>query len=170
VKNAELIDDITQDDVLELFRTRVDPASPRRAKLSVHLRAQKAPAAKVSGAALDAFDELLSQTGLRLEDAHSNWRAETSTDEDSEPLESAVLEHWRARLAALPDVPADTRDTLLAALPRLVREHPTESAYEGTLPAGAVVIEDPKAFKASLAVAAGPRPLVDWADLPTPKL
>jgi insulysin len=164
------LDSISQDDVVALFRARVDPASPTRAKLSVHLRAQKVPPAKASAAALDAFNVVLREANLRLDDAHSGWRAEVGADGDNEPLANAVTEHWRARLATLQDVPAETKDALLSALARLVQEHPSESAYEGTLPQSVTVIEEPKAFKASLRVAAEPRPLVDWADIPVPRL
>lgn len=39
--DADLLDNITKDEVLALFMRSVHPASPTRAKLSVHLTSQK---------------------------------------------------------------------------------------------------------------------------------
>ncbi|KAJ7634941.1 Metalloenzyme, LuxS/M16 peptidase-like protein [Roridomyces roridus] len=45
-KNAEIIQDVTKEEVLELFLFNVHPASTTRAKLSIHMLSQKHPASQ----------------------------------------------------------------------------------------------------------------------------
>jgi insulysin len=153
-----------------VYRTKVDPASPTRSKVSVHLRAQKSKPKKASKDALDAFDARLRSFGALLSDEHSGWRAEVGADGDTEPLANTVVEHWRKRFADSADVPIEKSDALLADFGRMVDEHPSTFDNEGKLADGNVLIEDPKAFKATLGVAKDPQPLVEWGDLPVSKL
>jgi insulysin len=154
---------------VQLFIARIDPSSSTRSKVSVHLRAQKAQPKRTSIEALDAFDAVLRSADARLNDEHSGWRAEIASDNETEPLASAVSEYWRKKFEAS-EIASEEQQRLLAELERVVRENPSSADDEGKLAEGAVVIEDPKTFKAGLKVAEEPHPLVDWGDLPVPKL
>jgi insulysin len=168
--NAKLLDLITLEDVLEVYRSKIDPTSPSRAKVSVHLRAQKEKPKKASKDATDAFDAILRTANDQLSDEHSGWRADVGADGDAEPQANTVVEHWRKRLAHSEDVSPAQVDELVAAFEHLIDKYPSTFDNEGKLAHGTVLIEDPKAFKAKLEVAKEPRPLVEWGDLPTPKL
>jgi insulysin len=91
-------------------------------------------------------------------------------DGDSEPPVDMVVERWRKRLSDSDAVPSGKADELLAELKRLVVEYPSTLDNEGKIADGAILIEDPIAFKTKLEVAKEPQPLVEWGDLPLPKL
>ena len=161
-----MLETITKDDVLKLFMAKIHPSSPTRAKLSVHLRSQKPPPITMSSAALAALQLRLHEANVPTDGL--SWVAELGGD--AEPPAAAVVKYWTDKFANMPAVPHQTATALLAAIPVLANEHKPESAYEGKLADGAVVITDPKAFKQGLKVAPDPKPVVQWGDLPTPKL
>ena len=159
---------MTKDEVLALFRSAVDPSSPERAKLSVHLKSQKPRPAKISVAAMEAFARKVAEKGYTVDE--QAWRDALAADGD------AALDkfgsYWRdALLAQAATVPPEVAQSLTTEVPALLKEYP--SADEGkddvAVDSRAVLIQDPKAFRASLPVSERPRPLVEWGDLPTSK-
>lgn len=89
---------------------------------------------------------------------------------ENEPLVSAAVEFLTKLFASLPSVPREKADAIIKGVPELAEMHKPETAYEGKLKEGVVLITDPKAFKQGLKVAPDPTPVVQWGDLPTPKL
>jgi insulysin len=119
--------------------------------------------------ALEAFQRLVQDAGIPLDGISLTGELGGGT----EPLVSAVVKFCSDQLAAaagnLP-LPAEKLEQLLAEIPKLADKYPAESASEGNLKEGAILIGDPNVFKQGLEVAPEPTPVVEWGDLPTSKL
>jgi len=94
-----------------------------------------------------------------------DWNA--SLYADGEPTETQFSEFWKD---ALVEVPAETFDKVLAALPHLLEQFPAQNDAQGSLSEGVIHIKDIVAFRKSLKVSENPEPLVAWNDLPTPRI
>ena len=152
-----------------MFRSRIDPSSTERAKLSVHLRSQKPRPAKISVAAMEAFAQKVAEKGYSVDE--QAWRDALAADGDATLDEFG--KYWRdALLAQAATVPPQVAQGLTAEVPVLLKEFPAaeEGAPVAKLSDGVVLIQDPKTFRASLEVNERPRPMVEWGDLPAPKL
>jgi insulysin len=163
-EDSILLKDITKADVLSLYLTNVNPASPTRAKLAVHLRSQKPRPQKVSQEAMVAFEEKV--TGAALGFEATTWRENFS---EGSPTVTEFVKFWDDALTE-GGVKPEIEQDLLAVIPRLLEEYPTEEEGDHTPIEGATYIEDIKHFKASLKLTEPARPLVEWGDLPVPKL
>ncbi|KAM5532097.1 hypothetical protein V8D89_014261 [Ganoderma adspersum] len=166
--DSELIEGVTKDEVLALFRSAIDPSSSERAKISVHLKSQKPRPAKVSVAAMEAFAQKVAEKGYSVDE--QAWRDALAADGD------AALDkfgnYWRdALLAQAASVPPTVAQSLTGEVPGLLKQFPSADQGKDDVAADeqVVFIQDPKAFRASLAVSERPRPLVEWGDLPTSK-
>lgn len=166
--DSELIESVTKDEVLALFRSAIDPSSTERAKISVHLKSQKPRPAKISVAAMEAFAQKVAEKGYSVDE--QAWRDALAADGD------AALDkfgnYWRdTLLAQAASVPPTVAQSLTAEVPGLLKQFPSADQGKDDVAADerAVFIQDPKAFRASLAVSERPRPLVEWGDLPTSK-
>lgn len=162
----EIIPDVTKDDVLSLFKTHVHHSSPTRAKTSIHLRSQKPRPARVSEAALAAFEHKAKESGLKA--GPIGWKDELFTH--GEPLLTQAVSYWQPILLSEDSgIAAEDGNKLLAMLSELAQQHPAQSNDEGKLKPGAVLVEDPLACRASRKVTEYPTPVVEWGDLPLAK-
>ena len=165
---AEIIENVTKNEVLELFRSHVDPSSPERAKLSVHLKSQKPRPAKISVAAMEAFAQKVAEKGYAVDE--EAWRDALASDGDAALDEFG--KYWRdALLAQAATVPPTVAQSLTAEVPVLLKQYPAvdDSAEQAAVLEKAVIVTDAKAFRASLPVNERPRPIVEWGDFPTSK-
>ncbi len=162
-EDAEYLTGVSKDDVLSLFLTRVHPSSKTRSKLSIHLQSQKPRSKHVSRAAADAFAQAVQEHGTEIEGI--NWNA--SLYADGEPTETQFSAFWKDELV---EAPAETSDKVFAALPHLLEQFPAQKDAQGSLSEDVIHIKDVVAFRKSLKVSENPKPLVDWNDLPAPRI
>ncbi|KAL5511367.1 STE23_2 [Sanghuangporus vaninii] len=153
--DAALLATVTKDDVLAMFKEFIDPASPKRSKLSVHMRPQKQPTAKLSQAAADGFLSALHGAGVFVDLEEFN---SLCTDE---PPVAKVREHWES---ALQDQPNVNGSELLAKFDELVRSHPAVGQGAVELNPSVQYITDGAAFRESLRLSDPARP-VDEAEV-----
>ena len=151
---------VSKQDILSLFLSRVHPSSKTRSKLSIHGRSQKPRPKHVSRATADSFAQLVQAHDITIEDA--DWSA--SLFADGEPTETQFSAFWKKELV---DAPEGTSDRLFAALPHLLEHFPAEKDAQGSLVEDVTHIDDILAFKKSLKVSEYPKPLVAWNDMLT---
>ncbi|KAI0780630.1 insulin-degrading enzyme [Trametes elegans] len=163
--DADLLENVTKDDILALFRAHADPSSSVRAKLSVHAKSQKPLPAKISVAAMEAFANKVAERGYTVDE--QAWKDALAGDGEA-PLEK-FGSYWRDNLLAqAAKVSPQVAQGLTKEIPALLKQYPATDDGEA-VNEGATFIEDPKAFRASLEASEKPRPLVEWGDLPTSK-
>ncbi|TFK42449.1 Metalloenzyme, LuxS/M16 peptidase-like protein [Crucibulum laeve] len=156
--DAHLLKNISKDDILQLFVSQVHPTSPKRSKLSVHMISRKPRAKKVSTAASRAFEALVRQAAVDIDEtAWKDTLGELPTLPD-------FYKHWKEVLNA-----KDGGENILAALPGLVDKYPVEGEGEDVKRPDVTYIQDMKAFKATLKISIDPGPMIQWGDLPTPR-
>ena len=153
--------EITKDEVLELFLSRVHPSGAKRSKLSIHLQSQKPRPPRISATAAKDFEALVEAANIFVESAA--WR-EDMTDEN--PLASEFVKYWQDALINVDD---QQKLMLMKRIPELMALYPVNDDVRDVRTAGATFIEDAKDFKASLEVTELPKPLVEWGDLPLAK-
>jgi insulysin len=163
-EDSALLKEITKADVLALFLSKIIPTSSTRAKLAIHLRSQKPRPQKVSIEAMQAFEEKVTAAALGFEKVA--WRDHFS---DEKPIVADFVKFWDDALTE-GGVKPEIEQDLLATIPGLLKEYPLEEESDNTPREGAAYIEDLKAFKESLEVTEPAKALVDWGDLPVPKL
>ncbi len=157
--DAEFLLSITKDDILQFFNAHIDPQSPTRAKLSVHMVSEKHRVKRVSETASHAFEEKARLLGVDTNEL--NWR---QAFPDGLPALTEFTEFWRERLAG-----QDYSTNLLGELTQLVAEHPIEGEDTNPTIPQATYVSDAVAFKQGLGVSVDPGAMVQWGDLPTPK-
>lgn len=152
--DADMLNEITKQEVLSLFLSNVHRSSSQRAKLSVHCVSRKPRSKVLSSTALFEVDAVLEKNGIALPIDWMDKLPETKTV-------SSALE-------VLKEITPDPAAAVIIEkeLAKLAEKYPDESDRHGVLPAGYVAIEDPKKFRGSLQVTEGAIPLVDWGDLP----
>ncbi|KAI0672916.1 insulin-degrading enzyme [Trametes maxima] len=164
--DADLLENITKDDILALFRKHADPSSSARSKLSVHIKSQKPRPAKISVAAMEAFAQKVAGRGYSVDE--QAWKDALTADGDA-PLDK-FANYWRDTLLAQASiVPPQVAQELTTEVPPLLAQYPAADDGQEVVNDGATIVEDAKAFRASLEVSARPQPLVEWGDLPTSK-
>ncbi|KXN92195.1 Insulin-degrading enzyme [Leucoagaricus sp. SymC.cos] len=158
-EDAELLPSINKDEVLQLFRTHIDPLSPTRAKLSVHMVSKKSRVRRVTEVASQSFERKLRSAGV--ETSGIDWKQQFS---DGLPTLVDFTQFWADALSQREDAV-----TLLAEIGKSVVEHPVEGEdVNPTLPK-ATYIRDAQAFRQTLTPSFDPGPMAQWGDLPTPK-
>jgi len=152
--DADLLREITKQEVLSLFLSNVHRSSSQRAKLSVHCVSRKPRPKILSSTALFEVDAVLEKNGITLPIAWMDQLPEPQT------VSSTVQ--------VLKEVVADPAAAVIVEkeLAALAEKYPDDSDRHGVLPAGYVAVDDPKKFRDSLQVAEGAVPLVEWGDLP----
>lgn len=165
-RNVEILQNLTKDDVITLFKNRVHHASSSRTKLSVHLKAQKPRPKRISEAALTAFAESLEKKGVTAD--QSKWKEELFSS--GEPALTQAAAYWQGVLSNESSITQDEAKTILQTLPKFADEAPASSDYEGKLREGVSVVEDPKSYRSTLRLTDMPKPVVEWNDLPNSKL
>ena len=157
--DAKLLDTVSKDEVVSLFNTRVHQSSPTRRKLSVHMISQKTRPKRVSPKAASVFEASVLQKLPALE--FKDWKSEL----DETPLLQDFSAFWEGELGDSPE-----SQDLLKTLPSLVEAHPLPGERQHYSKPGATYIQDTKEFKTSLSPSTDPGPIVDWGDLPSPRL
>lgn len=185
-RDVENIEPLTKEDMLEFFRSYFLPSSPTRAKTSVWLVAQASAAdlaANTSTAEkreklVNVVSDLLGQLDVEADPAALTKQFEKIDVEsgDTEGIINAVGAYLRevAGMAAeeVDEVFEQGREVLTGVLPSLgivAQDAQTNGTHEETLPNGeasskTVVIEDVKAFKASMPLSAGAKPVKDLSE------
>lgn len=164
--NVEELRSVKKDDVLALFKSRVHYSSPTRAKVAVHLKAQKPRPKRTSEAALASFAESLENQGIVVD--QTKWREELFAH--GEPLQTEATAYWQRTLAEEESLSPESAKDLLGSLATYAEAAPAISDYEGSLKEGTAVVEDPKAYRSRSRLTDPPKPVVEWGDLPQPKL
>jgi insulysin len=156
--DSDLLTEISKDEVLELFLSRVHPSGVKRSKLSVQLQSRKPRPPRISATAATAFEALVGAANIFVDGA--GWK-EDLTDEN--PLASEFVKHWQDALSSIDD---QEKLTLMKRIPELMVLYPVDDEVRDVEMAGVTFVEDVKDFKASLEVTELPKPLVEWGDLP----
>lgn len=151
-------------EVLDLFLERAHPQAKKRAKLSIHLQSQKPRAPRVGTEAMKAFETRLQEANVIVDVAATREELQ-----EANPTAIDFVNTWREVLTEDKVPNAAARD-LIEQIPALIEQYPVSGGDPDELPLGVTRIEELKAFKATLQVSDPPQPLVEWNDLPTPKL
>ncbi|KAJ7572036.1 hypothetical protein C8J56DRAFT_77488 [Mycena floridula] len=153
-KDADMLAEVTKDDILALFMSKIHSSSKTRSKLSVHMLSQKPRPQQVSMAAAEAFEALVHDANTGVDAAA--WKAALGDG----PLSAVSLgQYWLKALEGKKE-----KETLLQAFPGLLEKYPLEVPKLAT-----EIIQDTRAFQSSLALSEKPVAIV-WGDLPVPKL
>ncbi|CAK5265298.1 unnamed protein product [Mycena citricolor] len=118
-KDAQFISNVTKDDVLAMFLRDVHPASPSRAKLSIHMRSQKPRKPRVSPAAAQAVADLIIGRGL------VDQIPESIAALEDNPLVADYGQAWGVVLAGKEGV-----GKLLEEVQRILAQHPVPGEGE----------------------------------------
>jgi insulysin len=162
--DADLLQNVTKQEILDLFSSHVDPSSTSRSKLSVHMRSTKPKPKYVSHAAADIFRTLLQSQGKIKSQASPSDIAHQSS-----VLLTDFLQSWSAILTE-GGLSKDSLSVVLGQLGPILEEHPAiENVPEPPQP-GVTYLDDPARFKESLKISEPPMPVVEWGDLPVSRL
>ncbi|KIP12311.1 hypothetical protein PHLGIDRAFT_21111 [Phlebiopsis gigantea 11061_1 CR5-6] len=164
--NVDILKTLTKDDLVTLFKSHVHHSSPSRAKLAVHLKAQKTRPKRISEAAVAAFAESLEKKGTSVDQA--KWKEELFSS--GEPALTQATTYWQQLLVGEKSLSEDEVKVVLHTLLKFSEESPAASDYEGKLKEGTSLVEDPKGYRSTLRLTELPHPVVDWNDLPNSKL
>jgi insulysin len=154
--DASMLKNISKNDVLELFLSRIYPSSTTRAKISVHMHSQKPPK-RISTEAAQAFASLTREAGHKVPD--EDWMEIMGADGTATPEEFA--RHWAGLLGGV-----EKAKSLFASLPALVLQYPVEGEGEDITQPDAQYIQDFETFKSAQRVTVHHGPFVEWGDLP----
>lgn len=187
--DVEHIERLTKHDLIDFFDVHVDPASTQRAKAVVHLMSQTSPeevAAKAdpqeqTAKLAEMLGQILGQMGVSADapKLHSRLAKVNVAGGDVDGITSAVSEYL-IKDAAMPSADAEkltaqSAPVLSQVLPALgIRtngaavqdDNASTTSSEAKLPAikEAEVIEDVRAFKASMPLSEGTRPVKDLSE------
>ncbi|KAE9393629.1 insulin-degrading enzyme [Gymnopus androsaceus JB14] len=159
IVDADVLKDVTKEEVYALFMSHVHPSSKTRSKLSVQMSSQKVRPKRVSAATAEAFEGLLRDSGV---DNVGAWREKIS---DETPTVEEFQKYWAEVLAG-----KEGSQGLLQSISQVVQAHPV--AGEGPDPRRSDVtyIGDMKEFRAGLQLSENLGAIVQWGDLPVSKL
>ena len=181
-QDAVILQTVTKEEVIECFKKFVDPSSPSRAKISVHVKPQNPPPRRLSLQAAQAFAQRLQEHNIAVDTEEFLHLSE------SLPPISAVKAHMSAILlgddivseailgdvqpsagavdARMPSDP-DVGRLLLEELEALGRQYPAEGEGDVQLnKAVEYITGDASVFKAGLRLSDPPRPVEEFHDLP----
>lgn len=189
-QDVEHIEPITKEEILGFYREFIHPNSPTRAKIAVHLIAQSSAAdlaAKTSSAEkreklVETISQMLEQLGLEDGNTQDLTKRMDKVDVaagDAKEIMVAVGSYLKesAGMAAeqVEALVEQGQAVLASVLPSLgiVPKAANGVAEEAAVPNGeaevngeskTVLIEDVKAFKASMPLSAGVRPVKDLSE------
>lgn len=183
VDDAERLAKVTKEEMIEFFDQYIDPDSKRRAKVSVYLRAKansEEVANNISAAEQkEGFFSLLSQffTAIEVPVEPEKVQGQFKNVDISKGNQSDILTALRAYLAKDAGLAEEKVTAIIEQaklmLGQILSQLGIKSADAGkTTPPEAVpppaiepvIVEDVHAFKASLALSAGARPLRDLSE------
>ena len=165
-ENVEILKTLTKEELIALLKSHVHYTSTSRAKLAVHLKAQKTRPKRISEAAIASFTQSLEKKGISVDEA--KWREELFSS--GEPALTQAAAYWQQVLASEKALSEDEVKATLQTLPKFSEEAPALSDNEGKLREGTSIIEDPESYRSTLRLTDMPQPVVEWNDLPTSKL
>lgn len=152
-RQAQLVEKLTLNDVLDFYDTFLLPTSSTRSKLSIHAHPKAKSTAQFSKAAAQVFLEDLKSRSVPVDEA------EYTKLSAAEPPVEAVKKFWTPYLANLPTLPQESATFLLARIGELARLHPVAKADEDhSLPPDVVVIGDLAKWKTTLELSPAPIP------------
>lgn len=160
--DADLLEKVEKQEVLDLFQERAHPQAKKRTKLSIHLQSQKPRAPRVSAEAMKAFETRLQEANIVVDVAATREELR-----EANPTATDFVNAWREVLTE--DRVPNAVD-LIGQIPALMEQYPVPGEDADGLPLIVTRIEELKAFKTTLQISDPPKPLVEWNDLPTPKL
>ena len=172
---------LTKTDLIEFFSYYIHPASPHRAKISVHMIAQASPAVMASHIPdaekktklLGLLVKFLTSCGISADPEVLTQRfesvdvAEGDRPRITEVLSTYLVEDAQKQPDEVLNIIAEGEQLLATALPSLgIEVPPTVDGVDGELPEAppvqaSTMIENVHDFKASLPVSVGPRPVTD---------
>ncbi|PVF92439.1 hypothetical protein CPB86DRAFT_819632 [Serendipita vermifera] len=165
-KQANLIEQFSLQDVVGFFEKYIDPSSPSRAKLSIHMNSQVKPGsiANFSVAASKVYLEDLKAAQVPVDEAqyHALSKAEPSVD--------AVIGFWEPYLTKLPHVTQEKREQLLQRVKHLAAEHPAAQTdtTSDRLREDTIVVDDLAVFKKGLPLSKPATPVIPLEVTPIP--
>lgn len=158
--DADILKNVTKDEVYSLFMTHVHPSSKTRSKLSVQMSSQKIRPKRVSAAAAEAFETLLRGSSV-VDVVAGAWRQNIS---DETPAIEEFQKYWAEAL-----VGNEAARGLLDSIPKLVQTYPVAGEGPDQKREDATYIGDMKEFRAGLEVSENLGAIVEWGDLPVSK-
>jgi insulysin len=149
-RQAQLIEKLTLNDVLEFYDAFLLPSSSTRSKLSIHAHPKAKDLAQFSVVASQVFLEDLKSRDVSVDDAQYTKLSA------KEPSVEAVKTFLAPYLSTVPE---ESTTSLLARIDELARLHPVVKADEdSSLPSDVVVIGDLAKWKTALELSPPPIP------------
>lgn len=161
--DADLLQEVTKDEVLALFSSHADPSASARSKLSVHTRSIQAKPKMVSTAAAQAFADLIKSRPNGTAEL-----AEKISIQESMPAADFMVASKDKLIAA--NWTTEETAEVFTQLEALTEKHPVDPVVANAGGLAVTYVENAVAFKKSLAVSEPPRPIIQWGDLPTSRL
>ena len=149
-RDAQRLSTITKDDVLNLFKERIDPASPTRAKFSVHMVPQLPPTPKLSASASQAFLVELRDSGFEIDDEEYNGHC------SEEPTIASVKEYFEKPLQ---EQLGEKAEALLSKLDELAQDYPAVGQGAIVLDPKVTFLDDGLAFRDSFQLSGTAKPV-----------
>ena len=183
--DVENIEPLTKEDMLEFFKTYYHPSSPTRTKASVHMIAQSSAediAAKTSSSEkreklVSTLVQMLEQLGLKDVDAKDLTKRMEKVDVasgDTGGIVSAVGAYLKESAGMVAEqveqvveqgkVALDQILPSLGIVTQVANGEADEVVTNGESHSKTIVIEDVQAFKASMPLSAGTRPVKDLGE------
>ncbi len=152
-RQAQLIEKLSLNDILEFYDALILPTSTTRSKLSLHAHPKPKSSAQFSKAASQSFLEDLKSRGVPVdEEQYTKLSA-------AEPSVENVKKFWTPYLSNLSTLPQESATLLLARIDELSLLHPAAKTDENnSLPSNVVVIGDLAKWKTTLQLSPPPIP------------
>ncbi|KAJ3837999.1 Metalloenzyme, LuxS/M16 peptidase-like protein [Lentinula raphanica] len=160
ITDANILKDITKDEIYSLFMSHVHPSSKTRSKLSVQMRAQRVRPKRVSAVAAETFEARVREAGVEI--TAGAWKESIS---DETPTIEDFQKYWTGVLTS-----EDRNKELIESIVKLVEDHPVDGEGPDIPRSDARYIGDMKEFRASLQPSEDLGAMVEWGDLPVSKL
>jgi len=187
--DAEAVGNLSKPEVVDFFRQYIDPRSPSRAKVSVHMKAQSSGNAVVTAEqkakAVEKLEKLLDLVDLKVDSARfkASFENVDMSDGGQEVISSTVSNFLQNDMK----IPAEQVTAVLGQGNRVLRAllpslgiksssidcepesgqaKPTDRIHRinGVAPTEPIYISNVPEFKARLVVSAGPSPVVDLSE------
>jgi insulysin len=173
---VDYLEPLTKQDLISFYKKFIAPSSDTRAKIAVHLVAQGTPAAVLENATPEAKAKLIMATLIKYLDAQGipadaeqlarRFVDINLADADPAPLVGAVMTYLTedAKIPAAKATSVVQQGMLLMQTAQAKGEQQTLLASEKSAPAESssakkpTLIEDVRAFKATLQLSPGPQP------------
>ncbi|KAJ9302927.1 hypothetical protein DTO271G3_301 [Paecilomyces variotii] len=186
--DAARVRGLSKQEMIEFYRQYIDPQSPTRAKVSIHLNAQAGEAAK-NADPQELKSKFISLLGAQLEAAGftadpEKLQAAFAEIDLSAGNEAQILSAVKSFLTSELQLPEEKALPVISQAQQLLgvqlmqsgtqkspsgdnkssAEQGAKTSVNGDLPRGPTYITNVPEFKARLAVSAGPSPLVDLTE------